>query len=179
MAVNVEIKARARDFNRQAMLAEHLGKGVAEQLIQEDTFFNVPNGRLKLRVFEDGSGELIQYQRADASGPTVSRYIRSPADEPATLKKALAKALGIKAVVRKRRTLYLAGQTRIHLDRVAGLGDYIELEVVLESEAYHGQGVCIARDLMAMLEIGEGDLVECAYVDLLLEKDGRPDGTAE
>jgi adenylate cyclase class IV len=70
LASNVEIKARCRDFERQALLAEKLASGTPEQLVQEDTFFCVPTGRLKLRVFADGSGELIQYERPNATEPT-------------------------------------------------------------------------------------------------------------
>ena len=42
---------------------------------------------------------------------------------------ALGLAIGIKGVVRKRRMLYMIGQTRVHLDQVEGLGDFMELEV--------------------------------------------------
>ena len=58
MPRNVEIKARARDFEKQSRLAEALAKGAVERMVQEDTFFNVPAGRLKLRVLADGSCEL-------------------------------------------------------------------------------------------------------------------------
>ena len=41
----------------------------------------------------------------------------------------LGQALGVLGVVRKQRLLYLVGQTRVHLDSVEGLGDFLELEV--------------------------------------------------
>ena len=74
MGHNIEIKARARDFERQRLRAEALASGAAEHLVQEDTFFNVPAGRLKLRRLGDGSAELIQYDRDDSPGPKASRY---------------------------------------------------------------------------------------------------------
>jgi predicted adenylyl cyclase CyaB len=169
MARNVEIKARARDLARQARLAESLGYASVERLVQEDTFFTVPVGRLKLRVFEDGAGELIYYERDDSSGPAESRYVRSRTDDPGTLREALTNALGVRAIVRKKRTVYLVGQTRIHFDQVEGLGAFIELEVVLEPSEPLTHGVAIAEDLMSKLEIGDRDLVEAAYVDLLCE----------
>jgi predicted adenylyl cyclase CyaB len=73
----------------------------------------------------------------------------------------------VRAVVRKTRTVYRVGRTRIHLDRVEGLGDFIELEVVLRSDEELASGASVARELMARLEIAEDDLVEAAYVDLL------------
>ena len=40
---------------------------------QIDTFFVVPSGRLKVRQFADGSGELISYTRPDQAGPRLPR----------------------------------------------------------------------------------------------------------
>ena len=170
MGRNVEIKARARDFEAQARVAEALVGGCVEHLVQEDTFFNVPEGRLKLRVFEDGSGELIQYDRPDSNEPRESRYVCFPTNDPASLKQLLANALGVRGVVRKKRTLSLAGQTRIHLDEVEGLGRFIEIEVALKPGEAFEDGAGVAGELMARLGIEKSDLVPAAYVDLLSEK---------
>ena len=120
MGRNVEIKARSRDFQKQRLQAEALSTEPAQHLIQEDTFFNISAGRLKLRIFENGSGELIQYDRDDSPGPKESRYVFFRTKEPEALKTVLTKALGIRAVVRKKRTVYFCQQTRIHLDQVDG-----------------------------------------------------------
>jgi predicted adenylyl cyclase CyaB len=167
MARNIEIKARANDFQRQAAIASKLADGEPQLLDQEDTFFCVPNGRLKLREFGDGSGELIQYHRANTLEPTESRYYRVDADDPSKLKQVLTDALGVRAVVRKKRTVYLVGQTRIHLDEVEGLGEFIELEVVLRADQDTAYGAPIAEDLMTRLEIAPADLIKSAYIDLL------------
>jgi predicted adenylyl cyclase CyaB len=92
--------------------------------------------------------------------------VRSPTSSPATLREALALAYGIAGRVRKQRTLYLAGRTRIHIDRVEGLGDFMELEVVLRDGEDVDAGVREAHDLMAQLRIDASALVEGAYVDL-------------
>jgi len=75
--------------------------------------------------------------------------------------------LGVRGVVVKTRHLYLAGQTRIHLDEVAGLGSYMELEVVLRPGQSDAEGQAVAEALMASLGIQPGDLLEGAYMDLL------------
>jgi predicted adenylyl cyclase CyaB len=167
MAHNVEIKARLRDVQEQSRLAASLSDGSPELIAQEDTFFNVPVGRLKLREFGNGSGVLVQYEREDSEGPTESRYVLSTTREPETLKEALAKALGVRAVVRKRRTVYLVGQTRIHLDEVESLGSFVELEVVLRTGEELAYGAAIAEELMSKLRIEKDDLIRDAYVDLL------------
>ena len=139
------------------------------QLIeQEDTFFAAPRGRLKLRKFSSNSAELIYYEREDGPGPKASRYSISRTPEPDSLKAVLQMSLGVRGVVRKTRTLYVVGQTRIHLDEVEGLGSFVELEAVLQPNQSHADGVRIARELMAKLEIRDSELVEQAYIDLLL-----------
>jgi len=172
MPRNVELKARAGDPKRVRLLVERMCDGPPRIIAQEDTFFNVPQGRLKLRVFADGRGELIFYERDDSSGPKQSDYVVFPTDDPSGLKAVLEAALGVRAVVRKKRTLYMAGQTRIHLDQVDGLGCFLELEVVLAPGQSAEDGRRIAEALLERLKIGGDALVDCAYVDLLERKNG-------
>src|SRR5690606_4848377 len=123
-------------------------------------------GRLKLRMFSESSGELIFYRRPDPAGPKESFYIRSPAPDPASPRQSLGLAYGETGRVIKRRTLYLVGRTGVHLDRVEGLGDFIELEVVLDEGESIDSGTKEAQSLMAALGIGASQLIEGAYVDL-------------
>lgn len=167
MAQNVEIKARLRDRASVQAKAEALATEPVRQLRQEDVFLRAQHGRLKLRVFDERTGELIYYDRPDLPGPKSSHYEIAPTSEPRRLQETLARALGTLGTVRKERTLVLIGQTRVHLDRVEGLGDFLELEVVLKEGQPASEGQAIARRLMTQLGIPEGDLVEGAYIDLL------------
>ncbi len=167
MGHNVEVKARARNFERQMLLALGLTGLPAEHLVQEDTFFNVSSGRLKLRNIADRFAELIHYDRADSLEPKESRYTVCRVDNPEELKDVFLKTLGIRGVVRKKRTVVFVGQTRIHLDEVEGLGEFIELEVVLEFDQDIQYGRAVAEILMSKLEIEKRDLVGAAYVELL------------
>lgn len=168
MGRNVEIKARAPDLREILARAAAVADSGPELLFQEDTFFVVPRGRLKLRRFSESRGELILYDRRDAPGPEVSSYRIVPTTSPRTLLELLSAGLGVLGVVRKRRHLFLAGHTRIHVDEVEGLGSFLELEVVLEEGQAVAEGEAIARGLMAELGVGEEDLVAGAYLDLLL-----------
>lgn len=167
MPKNVEIKARLRDVEAVRERAERLSGSPGELIVQEDTFFVVPNGRLKLRVFGPEAGELIFYVRDDVAGPKQSSYVISKSSEPASLAAALAGALGTRGVVRKRRMLYLVDRTRIHVDDVEGLGQFLELEYVAPSDASTDEGIAITAELMRALGVDERDLVTGAYVDLL------------
>jgi adenylate cyclase class IV len=167
LAVNIEIKARVRKPEKMETLIRNLSDRPVEILHQVDTFFQVSEGRLKLREHRQGPAQLIFYQRADQTGPRPSRYRIVPASEPDILKQVLTDALGLLGVIRKTRRLYRAGNTRIHLDSVEGLGTFLELEVVLDPDQTFKQGRTRARQLMKDLEVSPEDLVEGAYLDLL------------
>ena len=170
MARNVEIKARVSDLGALEQRVAGLADSGPELIIQDDTFFNCPQGRLKLRAFPDGSGELIAYARPDVHGPSTCQYSLTPVPQAAQMTAALSTALGTMGRIRKERRLYLAGPTRIHLDRVADLGTFMELEVVLRPDQDMAEGEAQARDLMARLGVKEEDLVDVAYMDLLLNE---------
>ena len=170
MARNIEIKARLADIDATLALARPLADGEPQLIAQDDTFFNAAKGRLKLRAFADGRGELIYYERPDQAGPKTSFYVLSPTASPDTLREALTLAHGQIGRVRKLRTLLLAGRTRIHLDRVEGLGDFMELEVVLADDDAMQDGVAEAHALMEQLGISADQLIDVAYLDLLQAK---------
>lgn len=167
MPSNIEIKARVRDFDEIRRRAERLSDTPVKVIPQEDTFFSAPNGRLKLRVLSQDHGQLIYYTRPDREGPKRSDYHISVTSNPEDLKRVLELAYGIRGVVKKRRSLYLVGQTRVHLDDVEGLGQFIELEVVMRAGQSDAEGQLIAEELMAALGVEKSDLLEGAYMDLL------------
>ena len=167
MPSNIEIKARVRDFEQIRSRAEKMSDTPVKIIPQEDTFFNVEKGRLKLRMLAADQAQLIYYTRPDQEGPKRSDYHISRSPDPQNLKRVLELAYGIRGIVRKTRYLYLAGQTRIHVDDVEGLGHFMELEVVLEEGQSDAAGQKIAEDLMAALGVERGDLIDGAYMDLL------------
>jgi predicted adenylyl cyclase CyaB len=170
MARNVEIKARIESVEALTPRAAALADQGPTEIVQDDTFFACPKGRLKLRAFSATSGQLIFYQRPDQAGPKESFFLISPTSAPDTLREALTLAYGQAGRVRKHRTLFLAGRTRIHLDRVEDLGDFLELEVVMADGEPVEAGVAVAHDLLAKLGVSPTQLIERAYVDLLNDR---------
>jgi len=171
MSRNIEIKARVADKEALTAKAVSIAAQGPIQIAQNDTFFSCESGRLKLRTFAEGSGELIFYRRANEHGPKESYYVRSPTATPGLLRQALALAYGEIGSVIKQRTLYLIGRTRLHLDNVENLGQFLELEVVLGDDEQPESGVREAHDLMRELGVAPDQLIDCAYIDLLLGRE--------
>lgn len=167
MARNIEIKASLNDPKLQRQIARRLSGSDPVIIYQEDIFFYTNKGRLKLRFFRDGTGELISYYRADKSGPKTSEYFIYKTNTPLKLKKTLEHNLGIFKTVKKKRELYWIGRTRVHIDKVDHLGDFIELEVVLREDENPEYGKNEAKKLIQQLHISKDHLIEKAYVDLL------------
>ncbi|PQZ71176.1 adenylate cyclase [Achromobacter sp. MYb9] len=170
MARNVEIKAQVDSLAAIEPLAAALSGQEPVFIAQDDTFFTCTHGRLKLRAFADGTGELIFYQRADDTGPKESFYVISPTNSPSTLRDALTRAYGAIGRVKKQRTVFMAGRTRIHLDNVEGLGEFLELEVVLRDGESAEAGMEEARTLMQSLGVAPTQLLSGAYLDLLADR---------
>ena len=169
MPCNVEIKARVRDLEDLERRATEASGGSGELLQQHDVFFHSPRGRLKLRLV-NGQAQLIYYERADEAGPKTSKFSIAPVADFDAMRETLGLALGFKGPcgeVKKRRRLFLVGQTRVHVDRVEGLGDYMELEVCMREEQPAEEGERIAHDLMRTLGVAEAELVTGAYTDML------------
>uniref|UniRef100_A0A914C549 Rap-GAP domain-containing protein n=1 Tax=Acrobeloides nanus TaxID=290746 RepID=A0A914C549_9BILA len=164
--------AMTRAFLPDAQAVKVLRKmAIRAQLsVNHDTFFNSPNGRLKLREFcglGQEEAELIFYDRPDTEGPKLSSFVKASINDPKNVKEALKMSAGIKAELHKTRTLFVYDQTRIHLDEVQDLGDFMELEVCLRDDQTVEEGQHIAFEIMEKLQIPKEALMSGAYVDSL------------
>jgi predicted adenylyl cyclase CyaB len=174
MARNIEIKASLKNRAAALATAARLSDSDSEIILQEDVFFRCKGARLKLRIFAPDRGELIRYERDNVAGARCSHYSIARTADPQVLLDILTQRLGVTGTVKKMRTLYLVGQTRIHIDQVLGLGDFLELEVILgpgQSTAQdEAQGKPFAAELLREFGIGPEELIAEAYVDLLARK---------
>ncbi len=177
MHTNIEIKAKISDRNRIAEVAGQLSDTPVKIIRQKDIYYNIPRGRLKLRIINDNESELIFYRRNNVSGPKKSFYIIHKEDSPESLDLILSSSLGQLGTVEKKRYLYLTGQTRIHVDDVRELGSFVELEVVLKDKQPDHEGIRIANHIMNQLDIVKEQLVQSSYIDLLISK--KTDETPE
>ncbi len=166
--ISIEIKARVENLGATRKILKARGaifKGVD---IQTDTYFKVGQGRLKLR---EGKIEnaLIYYNRENKSGPKQSD-VSLIAINP-LLKKALFRSLDVLVIVRKRREIYFINNVKFNLDKVRGLGNFVEIEAISKD------GVIGKKKLreqceyfLGLLRISKKDLVPVSYSDLLLRR---------
>jgi homotetrameric cytidine deaminase len=166
---NVELKAVDPDPARSLAVAQQLGAEDRGVLRQRDTYFRAREGRLKLREEEPGGAVLIQYDRPDAAAARESRYRLTPVEDPETLRASLDAALGTLVVVDKERRLLVHDGVRIHLDTVAGLGSFVELEGVAPPDSDLGP----EREKVARLReaLGIEQILTDSYSDRLLGPD--------
>jgi adenylate cyclase class IV len=166
LARNLEAKFRLGDLVAAEAAAAALGYVDQGRLIQRDTFFVVPNGKLKLREETGIGARLIGYSRREVGGLQLSDYRLVPVADAAGTRAVLSETVGVLAEVRKCRGLWLHGSVRLHLDRVEGLGDFGEIEAVVGAgESAEAWRAIVDRTLGA-LGIGAADLIEGSYFEL-------------
>jgi predicted adenylyl cyclase CyaB len=170
---NLELKAVATNLPRFRRILRELGaRPEPRPLDQVDSYFATPSGRLKLRQRKgESAAELIVYVRPDAARARTSEYQKLPVADAAGMLRLLRAMFEPAACVRKRRELWLHGGTRVHLDRVAGLGTFVEIEVAFTGDATRARRVM--RMLRDRLGIGPGDVLACSYADLLTGRVAR------
>lgn len=163
--LNIEFKAR---LDRPTAPIEAalgaLGAIFAGTLTQRDSYFHTATGRLKLREV-NRSAELIAYQRDERQTPMVSRYQVTPVADAARSLAELSACHGLRGVVEKTRRLWLYQNARIHLDEVAGLGAFLEIEVV--QPALPEEGAATLAELLTALSVDPSAALQLSYIDLL------------
>jgi homotetrameric cytidine deaminase len=165
---NIELKAVDADPARSEAACRELGAEDRGVLVQRDTYFRTASGRLKLREEEPGGATLVQYDRPDEAAARLSSYRLVPVADPDGVRAALDAALGTLVVVDKERHLFLWEGVRIHLDRVRGLGSFVELEGVAPPESDLGPERARVAELSAALGIGPERILTDSYSDRLL-----------
>ncbi|HMO62443.1 MAG TPA: class IV adenylate cyclase [Ferruginibacter sp.] len=168
--LNIEFKARCADIDKAEKVLLKLQPRYTGTDLQADTYFNVPNGRLKLR---EGNIEnaLIHYKRENNPGSRQSKVMLYRHQPGSNLKEMLAVALGIKVVVEKQRKIYFAGNVKFHFDTVKNLGTFIEVEAIdadgsIGVEKLHEQ----CRYYAQLFEVSEADYISGSYSDMLMEQ---------
>jgi adenylate cyclase class 2 len=162
--VNFEFKARLRNEVSIRQALKRLRARYVGRDHQIDTYFHVPHGRLKVR---EGKIEnaLIFYHRSNSPRARRAAIEMMLLPRRNSVKEVLARALGTGSVVDKRREIYFVGNVKIHLDRVRGLGKFVEVEAISRSGNLH-QARRQALKFQKLFGIPRADIVGKSYSDL-------------
>lgn len=163
---NIEFKARCTDHEVLRRRARAAGAEYVRVMRQRDTYFRVPEGRLKLRVNDPGGAELVRYFRSDDPAARQSRYAVTPVRFPALKRWWLARRFGILTEVFKTRELWLWRGVRIHIDRVEGRGDFMELEAVVHDIGCLEEARRRCEELRNTLGIDPADICRGSYAEM-------------
>jgi adenylate cyclase, class 2 len=163
---NLELKARCWDLQQASELVARIGSTRTGELLQIDTYFRAPQGRLKLRETQGRPAELIAYERANETAVRGSDYYVITIAQPDELKAALSRMLGVRGEVHKRRELWMYHNVRVHLDNVAGLGSFIEFEAVLSPGEDEATSLRRLATLTEALAVRDEDRIAVGYADL-------------
>lgn len=172
----VEIKARSTHHEGQRRTLLEAGADFRGTDHQIDHYFRVPEGRLKLRI---GTIErsLIFYRRPDQAGPKDSSVSLTRLEDEAAatdLADTLGQALGTWVTVDKHREIYFIDNVKFHLDTVAGLGTFVEIEAIGAAPEERESLLRQVNHYRKLLAVEAEDLIEASYSDLLNAR--RTDG---
>lgn len=165
---NFEIKTKISDYEKFKKLSLNFSKKIlhfTEE--QEDIYYKIKEGRLKLRIINQTKGNLIFYRRSNKTTKRVSKYIISETNNPESLKLILQNTLPVLITVRKKREIFIHKNIRIHLDKVVGLGNYLEFEIIFNSFANARKQM---EDLISYFDLNEDNFIKVSYSDLLIKK---------
>lgn len=165
MPINLEIKVKVKNFDSILLGLKKLKAKKAGMLRQKDVYFSNAKGLLKLRK-EGKSQQLIRYQRDEKGKNRWSNFEILDLHQ-AHAESFLRNLLTCEVVVEKERLLYLYNDTRIHLDKVKKLGNFIELETKVITTKKEAQQQF--RFLLKSLQLNPKEQLRMSYHDLLLQ----------
>lgn len=170
--IDVEIKAK---YDNQDFIRKFLqGKGAYFKGIdyQIDVYFQTNSGRLKLRKGEL-EGALVFYKRENIKGIKPSNFTLYKSQKPDELESILRESLGVLVEVVKQREMYYIDNVKFNIDKVEGLGKFIEIEAMTEDPNEIENLTQVVRDYLRELKINEEAIQSHSYSDLLLDKKKR------
>ena len=166
MPQNLEVKIKLESFKETKKVLKKIGAIFTATLNQKDIYYKNSNGLLKLRI-ENGIESLIHYKRNENSKNRWSNY-RLLKFKDGNAEKFFSTIFKIETIVEKKRLLYMYRNTRIHLDRIKYLGNYIELETLV----LNGQADAKKRfkEISELLNLNMKGQIRKSNRDLMLEK---------
>lgn len=166
---NIELKIRMDNFKKVIFLLHKIKAFDIGEIIQCDTYYNHSDGRLKIREINNRDAEVIFYQRPDIEKSKISKYEITPIifSQLDNFKNDLKSKYGEEVVVFKKRQLWIYKNTRIHLDSVDYLGNFLELETIVGDRKIQ-KAMREHKDIIDLLKLSEYEKINTSYSNLLM-----------
>lgn len=172
---NIEIKYRVADADA---LRKHLAMQETIKFQwrhhQKDIYFNVAEGRVKIRIEDESRPCLIEYYRPDQNKPRISDYTLTTLEDVDETLRNLDRNLGIQVIVEKWRELYFYKNVRIHLDDVRDLGWFLEFESVISDDVDRDTAQQSLDEVIDILNDYLSETLSSGYMNLLLDAQQTP-----
>lgn len=164
---NLELKASVGDLGEARERVRIAGARLQGTEHQVDRYFRARGGHIKLRESSLDGAHLVVYLRPKGDTVREARFHRLPVSDPEGLAGALEALLGAGGRVEKAREVWWWQDVRIHLDRVDGLGSFIEFEARLDRIGDRAEADRRIACLRERLGIEREDVVNGSYGEMI------------
>jgi len=177
----VEVKVEA-DLEAVRQRLDELGAEHVDSVEQVDTYYDAPHRDFAatdeaFRVREETVGSDTE-TRITYKGPLVEADSKTREEfetrvHDGEVMRSIAESLGFDpaATVRKERERYAVREFTVTLDRVDGVGEFVEVETAVETEGEVGPAREQAFDLLRDLGLDPDEQTQTSYLGLLLAGD--------
>ncbi len=167
---NIEFKAELRNLEAARVRCRTLGAVPILELEQTDTYYKLPDGRLKRREAPGEPTEWIFYHRKDRIRPALSTF--SILSDEQARRRWGADRLDQWLVVKKHRELWMVENVRIHLDTVEELGTFVEFEALVDTHHPVKECQLKVQHLREQFQPQLGEAIAVGYSDLIAQTVG-------
>lgn len=178
-----EVKVSVDDLNAVELKLSNLGAELVGYREEQDYYIDITpctgsmpfDSALRVRIAKDVINNTVRAELTFKGPRERHEFAKirpeiTVAIDDAEKMLEIFKALGFKtlAVISKKRKVYRYGNCRINLDEVDGLGNFIEIEYLIDKE----QNVDLLGDVLKVLEKLEipKNFVKKSYLELILAK---------
>lgn len=177
----VELKARLRDPEATrrtvASFAEY-----QRDFVKEDAYWHGPEwrqarGTKGFRLRADGSDYIVTYKtKRNEGGIEINRETEFSVSDPDAFMGLLSR-IGCEPFYRKRKSgsAWKHGDYLIELVEVAGLGHFIEIEILIADDDQAALALALGglKDALARCDVPESDIEGRTYSELLLSTQAK------